>query len=172
MSACGIPTTTSCAACSTTSAGRSRCTPVDQAVTPAVTVLGPQRQPTLDRVLAGLGMDGPVAAVTAGWLEREGDDAELMSLLGGRGINLRLHARWFDALHEDREYAAAEREHRAVLDETQQLYRLRLDSAMRSTYDVMQRADVNPRTHGPALEDALAVVRFIDARHVERVREL
>src|SRR5207302_10409476 len=106
------------------------------------------------------------------WLEREGDDAELMSLLGGRGINLRLHARWFDALHDDREYAAAEREHRAVLDETQQLYRLRLDSAMRSTYDVMQRADVNPRTHGPALEDALAVVRFIDARHVERVREM
>jgi hypothetical protein len=103
-------------------------------LTPAVTVLGPQRQPTLDRVLAKLSTDGPIAAINAGWQEREGDDGELMALLGDRGRNLRLHARWFEALHADPEYAAAEREHRVVLEQVQQLYLLRLDHALRATY--------------------------------------
>jgi hypothetical protein len=141
-------------------------------VTPAVTVLGPQRQPTLDRVLGRLDLDGPVAAITAGWQEREADDAELMTLLGGRGQNLRLHARWLDALHADAEYSAAEREHRAVLDQMQQLYLLRLDHALRATYGVLQRAGQHPRTQQAAVADALDVVRVIDATHVQRIREL
>jgi len=141
-------------------------------VKPAVTVLGPQRQPTLDRVLAGLNVDGPIAAINAGWQEREADDGELMALLGDRGRNLRLHARWFDALHADQEYAAAEREHRVVLEQVQQLYLLRLDHALRATYGVLERAEQHPRTRDAAAEDALEIVRLIDARHVQRIREL
>ena len=76
-----------------------------------ITVLGPQRWPTLDAVVRSLDVAGPVATVTAGWQEREPDDAELDGLLGGRGINLGLHARWQDVLERDPEYAAAEREH-------------------------------------------------------------
>jgi hypothetical protein len=141
-------------------------------VTPAVTVLGPQRQPTLGRVLARLDLDGPIAAVTAGWQEREADDAELMTMLGGRGQNLRLHDRWLDALHADPEYSAAEREHRAVLDQMQQLYLLRLDHALRATYGVLQRAGQHPRTQQVAAADALDIVRVIDTTHVQRIREL
>ena len=141
-------------------------------LTPAVTVLGPQRQPTLGRVLAKLSTDGPIAAINAGWQEREGDDAELMALLGDRGRNLRLHARWFDALQADPEYATAEREHRVVLDQVQQLYLLRLDHALRATYGVLQRAEPHPRTRDAAAADALEIVRLIDATHVQRIREL
>src|SRR6185312_16993312 len=83
-------------------------------VSPAVTVLGPQRRPTVDRVLESLEVTGPVAMVTAGWQERESDDAELVALAGGRGVNLRLHARWLEVLQDDEEYARAEREHRAL----------------------------------------------------------
>ncbi|HET7529435.1 MAG TPA: hypothetical protein VFJ98_00590 [Mycobacteriales bacterium] len=140
-------------------------------MTPSVTVLGPQRQPTLGRVLRTLGVDGPIAAVTAGWQEREGDDGELMALLDGRGRNLRLHARWSAALHDDSDYAAAEREHQVVLDEMQQLYRLRLDHAVRTAYELWQRVDQRPRTIDAALADALDVIRMIDATHVIRVRE-
>ena len=43
----------------------------------AVTLLGPQRRPTLDHVLQPTGPDALVATVTAGWQERERDDAEL-----------------------------------------------------------------------------------------------
>jgi hypothetical protein len=141
-------------------------------LTPAVTVLGPQRQPTLDRVLAKLNIEAPIAAINAGWQEREGDDGELMALLGDRGRNLRLHGRWFDALHADPEYAAAEREHRVVLGQVQQLYLLRLDHALRATYGVLQRAEPHPRTRDAAAADALEIVRLIDATHVQRIREL
>jgi hypothetical protein len=135
-------------------------------------VLGPQRQPTLDRVLAKLSIDGPIAAINAGWQEREGDDGELMALLGERAHNLRLHARWFDALHADPEYAAAEREHRAVLEQVQQLYLLRLDHALRATYGVLQRTEHHPRARDLATADALEIVRLIDTTHVQRIREL
>ncbi|HEX4655524.1 MAG TPA: hypothetical protein VH274_07270 [Mycobacteriales bacterium] len=139
---------------------------------PSVTLLGPQRRPTLDRVLAALDVRGPIAAVTAGWQERETDDAELMSLLGERGLNLRLHARWMDVLQADPDYARAEREHRVVLDELQQLYLLRLDHALRATYAVAHRTDGHPRIQAIALDDALAVVQQIDEMHLGRIAEL
>ncbi len=141
-------------------------------MTPAVTVLGPQRRPTVDRVLASLGVTGSVAVVTAGWQERESDDAELLSLTGGRGVNLRLYARWLDVLQQDDEYARAEREHRALLDDLQQLYLLRLDHALQSVYTIAQRPGGHPRTQQMAVEDALAVVRLLDQTHLARVREL
>ena len=80
-----------------------------------VTVLGPQRRPTVGPVGAG------AATVTAGWREREADDAELDGLLGGRTVNLRLHARWLDVLENDPELADAELNHRAGLEELQDL---------------------------------------------------
>ena len=135
-------------------------------------MLGPQRQPTLDRVLSKLDVDGPIVAINAGWQEREADDGELMALLGERGRNLRLHGRWLDALHADPEYAVAEREHRVVLEQAQQLYLFRLDHAIRSTYGVLQRAEHHRRTRDAAAADALEIVRLIDATHVTRVREL
>jgi hypothetical protein len=141
-------------------------------VTPAVTVLGPQRRPTLDRVLESLGVTGAIAMVTAGWQEREGDDAELRSLTGGRGANLRLHARWLDVLQQDAEYARAEREHRGLLDDLQQLYLLRLDHALQAVYTIAQRPGGLPRTQQMAVEDALAVVRLLDETHLARVREV
>ena len=50
-----------------------------------IVLLGPQRRPTLEGVarslaLAGPGVSGPVATVTAGWQEREPDDGELSAL--------------------------------------------------------------------------------------------
>lgn len=139
---------------------------------PTVTFLGPQRRPTLDRVVAALGLTGPFAAVNAGWQERESDDGELISLLGGDATNLRLHERWLDVLEHDPEYAAAEREHLTALDELQQLYLVRLDHAVRAAYEVAQRHDGHPRTRAMAVEDALHIVRVVDATHLTRVQEL
>jgi len=93
-------------------------------------------------------------------------------LHGGRGTNLRLHARWMDVLANDPDYARAEREHHVVLAELQQLYRLRLDYAGRAAYEIAQRTDGHPRVREGAFDDALENVRAIDARHLERVQEL
>ena len=141
-------------------------------LSPAITVLGPQRRPTVDRVLESLDVDGPVALVTAGWQERESDDAELVGLTGGRGVNLRLHARWLEVLQDDGEYARAEREHRALIDDLQQLYLLRLDHALQAVYSMATRPGGHARTRQMAVEDALAMVRLLDSSHLARVREL
>jgi len=82
-----------------------------------ITLLGPQRRPTVQYAVSDLPPDALVATVTAGWQEREPDDAELDALVGRPTANLALHARWLDVLDGDREYAHAEREHEAALAE-------------------------------------------------------
>ncbi|MGY1609232.1 MULTISPECIES: hypothetical protein [unclassified Geodermatophilus] len=141
-------------------------------MTPSITLLGPQRRPTLDRVLSSLGIAGPVAVVNAGWQERESDDAEILALAGGQARNLRLFARWMDVLRADPEYAEAERAHRLVLDELQQLYLVRLDHALQAVYAVAGRSVGHPTVQATAVEDALAAVRLLDATHVARVQQL
>ena len=133
-----------------------------------LTLLGPQRRPTVGQVVADIDPDAPIATITAGWLEREPDDRELDRALGGRGINLGLHRRWLEVLELDPEYATAELEHRAVLDELQELYLVQLDHALRGLYEVAQRGG-RRRPTTAAVADALSVVRLIDERHRDRV---
>lgn len=136
-----------------------------------IVVLGPQRRPTLDSVVHGLDLPGPVATVTAGWQEREPDDAELDGLVGGRSVNLHLHARWQDVLTQDPEYAAAELEHRAALRELQELHLVQLDGALRGLREVARYGGSRPPVRDAACADAEAVVRLVDERHLARVRE-
>ena len=51
-----------------------------------------------------------------------------------------------DALQADPEYAAAEREHRLVLDELRQLYLIRLDHALQAESAVTARTDGHAHT--------------------------
>src|SRR5262249_13444307 len=104
-----------------------------------ITLLGPQRRPTLEGVAASLHPEGPVATITAGWQEREGDDAELGRLLGSRDVNLRLHARWLDVQERDPLFAVGERRMAELLGELQDLYLLRLDHALQAVYPVRRR---------------------------------
>ena len=99
-----------------------------------IILLGPQRRPTVDAVVRSLDLDGPVATITAGWREREPDDRELGTLLGGRAVNLALYRRWLDVQDRDPEYAAADRELQRTLAERQDVYLLRLDYALRAVY--------------------------------------
>ena len=66
-------------------------------------LLGPQRfLTTAGAVVRSLGVEGPVATITAGWEERESDDGELDTVLEGRSQNLRLFGRMMDVLEHDR----------------------------------------------------------------------
>ena len=119
-SACGTPTSTSLRGMLDDVGRTVRVHATDAAVTRSITLLGPQRSADPGPGGAVLDLDGPFATVTAGWQEREADDAELDALLG-RAVasTCALHARWLDVVERDPEYAVAEREHRAVLDELQ-----------------------------------------------------
>jgi hypothetical protein len=135
-----------------------------------VTLLGPQRRPSVQHVVRDLDPSRPVATVTAGWQEREPEDAELQELLGGRAVNLALHARWRDVQEQDREYAYAERDHDAVLVELRRLYVSQLDHALAGAYAVAQEREGRPRLREAALADAVEVVRLVDRQHLTRVR--
>jgi hypothetical protein len=139
-------------------------------VTRVVTLLGPQRRPSVQQVARELDPRAPVATVTAGWQEREPDDAELQELLGGRAVNLSLHARWLDVHDRDREYAYAERDHDAALAELRRLYLTQLDHALAGAYGVAREQEVRPSARDAALRDAVHVVRVVDRQHLARVR--
>ena len=55
-----------------------------------LTLLGPQRRPTLDAVAESLRLVGPIATITAGWQERDSEDGALIEQLGARHVNLSL----------------------------------------------------------------------------------
>ncbi|MDP9405605.1 MAG: hypothetical protein M3O86_03245 [Actinomycetota bacterium] len=137
-----------------------------------VTLLGPQRfNVTVPKAVRSLDVDGPVATVTAGWQEREPDDAELDDLLDGRSLNLALYRRWLDVSERDPGFGAAQRRSREILDELHDLYVVRLDHAVEAVYDVARRGG-HPQVHNTALADAVVAVRALDERHYTLVAEV
>jgi hypothetical protein len=132
-----------------------------------VILLGPQRRPTVDAVVRSLGLDGPVATITAGWQEREADDGELSRRLDGRDTALELYQRWLDVQDRDPVYAAGERTLQGVLAELQDTYLLRLDYALQAVYALARRADSRPGAQ--ALAAAVAAVRELDRTHLRQV---
>jgi hypothetical protein len=136
----------------------------------AVILLGPQRRPTVDQVVAGLDDTMRFATVTAGWQEREPDDAELNGLLGGRSANLNLYGRWLDIQERDPEFGVAELEHRTYLEELRLLYLVQLGSAAATIEVLARRNGDRPSAIGAALDDARSVVRHIDETFIGRVR--
>jgi hypothetical protein len=138
----------------------------------AVTLLGPQRfSPIAGDVVAELAPEGPVATITAGWLEREPDDAELDGLLHGRSRNLGLYGRRLDVWQRDPELAGAAVERRAVLDELHELYLVQLHHAIGAVYEIQRRAG-HHRYRGPAISESIFAVQLLDLRHLELVAEV
>ena len=143
-------------------------------------LLGPQRRPTVDSVvrslgLSGPGLSGPLATVTAGWLEREGDDGELHALLGGQAVGLSLYTRWLDVQERDPQYAAAARALADVLAELADLYLVRLDYALQAVYALQRRAlsdRLGVSRVGSTVAEAVAAVRALDEAHLAHVNEV
>jgi hypothetical protein len=132
-----------------------------------VTLLGPQRRPTVGTVVASAYPGGPIATITAGWQEREPDDGELSDLLGSRDVNLGLYQRWLDVAERDRVFAAGERKLAEVLGELQDSYLLRLDYALQAVYEIGRRG--GGQLGRDVQAEALQAVRDLDAAHLRRV---
>jgi len=136
-----------------------------------IVLLGPQRlQPTLVQAVETVGVDGPIAAVTAGWEEREDEIDELRQHLGRRVVNLKLYRRTEEAFAVDPEFFEAWHERRGRLREMLDLYRLRLDAMMRALRDLRKRKG---REDLLAVERAEAIddVRRLDAHHLAWIAE-
>lgn len=137
-----------------------------------VVLLGPQRfQPTLRDVVDSLGIEGRIAAVTAGWQERESEDAELSDHLGGRIVNLRLHARGEEVFEAEPALFARLRRRQERLKKLQALYRLRLDPQLEAVRKLQER-NGDGELLAAEREDAIGLVRGLDEHHLERVRAI
>lgn len=141
-------------------------------MTRSVVLLGPQRfGGGLADEVASLDAAGPIATVTAGWQEREGDDDDLQEVLDGAGRNLALHARWLDIVERDPEFADADQQRRDLLDELQEIYLLRLHHAIAAVAELDWRVG-DPDLLSIARGDAVDAIRDLDERHLARVAEV
>ncbi len=137
---------------------------------PSLVLLGPQRfDPILREAVDALGVEGKIAAVTAGWQEREAEDAELREHLGGRTLNLRLYDRCERVFAADPDLFEAHRERQNRLRELQRFYRLRLDHALAAVKVLDGRREADPVVLEPERKSALQAVRTLDAHQLERV---
>lgn len=140
-----------------------------------VVLLGPQhRTQIVARAVDDLGVDGPLATITAGWEEREHEDEDLSLHLGGRTRNLGLYPRAEEVLLEDgvvRELLN-ERFHR--MRDLRSLYHLRLAPQLKSCRELLARTDpaAPDALHGPEIEGAIAGVRSLDENHLKRTAAL
>jgi hypothetical protein len=135
-----------------------------------ICLLGPQRlKPTLGAAIAGI--DGRIATVTAGWQEREADDQELDAELGGRSINLRLHARGEAIFAADEELKEAHRLRQERLMQLQGFYQVRLDGLMEAARAVARRT-TDAATLAEEQQLSLEAVRALDRVHLRRVAEV
>ncbi len=135
-------------------------------------LLGPQRfLTTAGTVVRSLQADGPIATVTAGWRDREGDDAELDEVMDGRTRNLGLYRRLLDVLEADTDFSAAALAHREAMDELAGVYSVRLQRALDSVYAVQRRL-VREDMADAALADGVRVVRSIDDWYLDLVDQL
>jgi len=140
---------------------------------PELVLLGPQRRlPTVGAAVAGLACgDGPVAVISAGWQEREDEDAELCAAVDRPTRNLRLYARSEQVMVSDPELAASWRATQVRLRHLQELYRVRLEHAVFAAREVWNRRQ---RLAADLVDDGLAAsveaVRMLDGEHLDRIR--
>ena len=134
-----------------------------------VTLLGPQRSTAAARAaVRELMPDGPITTINAGWQEREDATEELNDVLGGRMVNLTLHARWLQVTGSDPVYAEAERRLTRLLAELQATYALRLGHAV-DAVEAVSRRDKVTAVRDAALVDAVETIKELDRWHLRQV---
>ncbi len=136
-----------------------------------VVLLGPQAESqTLEAVVADLGLQDPIATVTAGWRDWESDDALLNAQLGGVSRNLRLYARAEQVWADDPELRAGHRQLQDRLRRLRTLYNRRLVHLANDWMELL--ADPGPQDLlDPERKQALKSVQALDAHHLQRIAD-
>ena len=138
-----------------------------------VWLLGPQyHEPNLGKVFRRLDLPpGPIAVVTAGWQEREGEDAELDAQLDGRSLDLELYRRADRVFRTDAAFREAHRTMQRKLREVESIYDLRLSYVVEGVRRLLQ-AEGHDEILEPEREHAFAQLRELDQWHLRRIIEI
>jgi hypothetical protein len=125
-------------------------------------------EPSVPRVLRELGVVGPVAMVTAGWQEREGE-AGVVADPGVAAVELGLHARGEQVFAADARLAEAYKARQLKLKLMQEAYRVRLEYAAQAARAVAVRS-ADPALAAEEQVASLELFRYIDRDHLARCR--
>ena len=137
-----------------------------------VVLLGPQRlYPTVGEEVHQRGISGPVAMITAGWQEREGEDGEFRDILAVPAVNLRLYERWEEIRQKDPAFAEQHRNRQDQLRLLSRVYRRRLALLRRQASELL-RMEGSPELLDPERIDASEMLKTLDAHHLRRVEEI
>ncbi len=137
--------------------------------TPVRLLLGPQRPVrNLAEAIAAAGIpDGPLAVISAGWQEAEGDIDDVREVVGRPLDDLRLYARADEVFAADEKLAEAYRERQDCLQEQQRLYRQRLRQLALAARQTL-RAEADPGMLAAEQRHAIAQQRALDRHHLKR----
>ncbi len=134
-----------------------------------LTLLGPQRlRPALVATFDRLDITGQVAAITAGWQEREAEVDEMREHLGRPVVDLMLHQRCEQAFAADLELFQAHRQRQDQLRKMQRLYRYRLDFMIQPARELLLSTE-DPELLVAEQEAAIAALRQLDNQHLDRI---
>lgn len=133
-------------------------------------LLGPQRPViNLGEVVAAADIpDAPVAVISAGWQEAEGDMDELRAIIKRPLVSLDLYQRAERVFAADEPLRAAYRQRQDRLQELQRLYRLRLRQLMIAARQV-KRASTASDLVAAELRHALSQLRALDRHQLRRI---
>lgn len=137
---------------------------------PVRLLLGPQRPSrNLGEALAAAELpDGPLAVISAGWQEAEGDIDEIHELVQRPLVDLRLYHRAGELFRRDERLREAYRARQDRLQELQRLYRLRLRQLGAAARAVLG-AEGDLGMLAPEQRHAIAQLRALDRHHLNRV---
>jgi hypothetical protein len=138
-----------------------------------VWLLGPQyHAPFLGEVFPSFRLpEGPIAAVTAGWQEREGEDVELNRHLSGRAVDLELYRRAERVFARDPDLTQGHRGMQRQIRELTRIYDQRLTFLRQGLLSLLAE---NGDKHllDPEREHAFSQGRDLDAWHLKRIVEI
>lgn len=133
-------------------------------------LLGPQRPHSRlpDALFSAALPDGPVAVISAGWQEAEGDIDDVQQLVGRPVRDLLLYQRAEEVFAAHSELQDAYRVRQERLMGRQRLYRLRLRYLTDAARQIM-RADAAPALLATEKRHAIAQLRALDRHHLHCV---
>lgn len=136
-------------------------------------LLGPQRPVTnLGTAIRDADIpEGPIAVISAGWQEAEGDIDDVRSIVGRDLRDVGIYARAETLMASDNVLQAAYQQRQQSLRELQRLYRLRLRYLMIAARRTL-RAEGNQDLLLPEQRHAIAQLRALDRHHLNRVRNI
>jgi hypothetical protein len=132
-------------------------------------LLGPQRPITNLRDIAR--PEGPIAVISAGWQEAEGDIEDIHELVKTPLVDLNLYHRTEEIFAADGSLHALYRRRQEHLIELQRLYRIRLRQLMLAARQ-LRRADAAPQILAVEQRHAISQLRALDRHHLQRIESI